>query len=338
MQKHNNISSLWEIMSQEKSVGLVKRLLPNNSPLKVFATYKHPENICGIAFSCDSKLKLSIDSFYNLKELSVQLFLDTSYQPNKLLTIQLFSDANTDIFAYLCGNLVETIERCDTEAKAIKLVLNRLEKWKTMFSKGASDGLSITEQQGLYGELMYLHKLVLRGIFSYIDTLKIWVGADKAMRDFQGKDWAVEAKTISINNADQITINGERQLDETLLDKLYLYHLSVEASRMNGQTLNEKVDELRSLFSDDKAALNIFNAKLMEAGYFDHHRELYRERCYKIRKESIYVIDDSFPRIKESELRDGVSNTMYSINVSTCAEYMVSENTHFNSIEQRGYE
>ena len=338
MQKHNNISSLWEIMSQEKSVGLVKRLLPNNSPLKVFATYKHPENICGIAFSCDSKLKLSIDSFYNLKELSVQLFLDTSYQPNRLLTIQLFSDANTDIFAYLCGNLVETIERCDTEAKAIKLVLNRLEKWKTMFSKGASDGLSITEQQGLYGELMYLHKLVLRGIFSYIDTLKIWVGADKAMRDFQGKDWAVEAKTISVNNADQITINGERQLDETLLDKLYLYHLSVEASRMNGQTLNEKVDELRSLFSDDKAALNIFNAKLMEAGYFDHHRELYRERCYKIRKESIYVIDDSFPRIKESELRDGVSNTVYSINVSTCAEYMVSENTHFNSIESRGYE
>lgn len=333
MQKHNNISSLWEIMSQEKSVGLVKRLLPNNSPLKVFATYKHPENICGIAFSCDSKLKLSIDSFYNLKELSVQLFLDTSYQPNRLLTIQLFSDANTDIFAYLCGNLVETIERCDTEAKAIKLVLNRLEKWKTMFSKGASDGLSITEQQGLYGELMYLHKLVLRGIFSYIDTLKIWVGADKAMRDFQGKDWAVEAKTISINNADQITINGERQLDETLLDKLYLYHLSVEASRMNGQTLNDKVDELRSLFSDDKAALNIFNAKLMEAGYFDHHRELYRERCYKIRKESIYVIDDSFPRIKESELRDGVSNTVYSINVSTCAEYMVSESEHFNSIE-----
>lgn len=333
MQKHNNISSLWEIMSQEKSVGLVKRLLPSSSPLKVFATYKYPENICGIAFSCDRKLKLSIDSFYNLKELSVQLFLDASYQPNRLLTIQLFSDTNKDIFAYLCGNLIETIEKCETEAKAIKLVLNRLEKWKTMFSKGASDGLSITEQQGLYGELMYLHKLALRGVFSYVDTLKIWVGADKAMRDFQGNGWAVEAKTISINNADQITINGERQLDETLLNKLYLYHLAVETSRMNGQTLNNKVEELRSLFSDDKAALNVFNAKLMEAGYFDHHRDLYKERCYKIRKESIYVIDDSFPRIKESELRDGVSNTVYSINVSTCAEYMVSESEHFNSIE-----
>lgn len=252
---------------------------------------------------------------------------------NKLLVIQLSSITNRDVFAYLCDNLIESIEECGTECEAIRVVVNRLEKWKIMFSKGASDGLSITEQQGLYGELMYLHKLALRGVFSYGDTLKIWVGADKAMRDFQGNGWAVEAKTISINNADQITINGERQLDETLLNKLYLYHLAVETSRMNGQTLNDKVEELRSLFSDDKAALNVFNAKLMEAGYFDHHRDLYKERCYKIRKESIYVIDDSFPRIKESELRDGVSNTVYSINVSTCAEYMVSESEHFNSIE-----
>ena len=55
-----------------------------------------------------------------MKELSVQLFLDTSYQLNRLLTIQLFSDTNKDIFAYLCGNLIETIEKCETEAKAIR--------------------------------------------------------------------------------------------------------------------------------------------------------------------------------------------------------------------------
>ena len=333
MQKLNNISSLWDVMSQEKCAGLVKRLLSSSAPIKVFATYKHPENICGIAFSCDSKLKLSIDAFHSLKELTVQLFLDTSYQSNRLLTIQLHSSLNKDVFAYLCNNLVEAIEKCDTETKAIKLVLNRLDKWKTMFSKGSSEGLSVTEQQGLYGELMYLHKLAARRIYPFVDSLKIWVGADKAMRDFQGNGWAVEAKTVSINNADQITINGERQLDETLLNKLYLFHLSVEASRMNGQTLNDKVDELREFFTDDSIALNVFNAKLMEAGYFDHHRNLYKERCYKVRKESIYLIDNSFPRIKESELRDGVSNTVYSINVATCAEYMVSESEHFNSIE-----
>ena len=80
------------------------------------------------------------------------------------------------------------------------------------------------EQQGLYGELIYLQKLILRDCFSYVDSLKLWVGTDKASRDFQGNGWAVEVKTISVNNSDQITINGERQLDETLLNKLYLYH------------------------------------------------------------------------------------------------------------------
>ncbi len=143
----------------------------------------------------------------------------------------------------------------------------------------------------------------------------------------------VEVKTISVNNSDQITKNGERQLDETLLNKLYLYHLSIEFSCMNGQTLNDIVDQIRHLLSEDLVALNIYNAKLMEAGYFDLHRELYKDRCYKIRKKKIYKIDESFPRIKESELRDGVSNTIYSINVSTCSEYMVSENEHFYFIK-----
>ena len=332
MQNHNSILSLWGILSQELASGFVKRLLPTKAPIKVFATYNHSEKSFGIAFSCGEAIKISVDSFRNLKELCVQLFLDASYKPNKLLTIQLSSASNKDIFAYLCDNLIESIGNCDTESKAVKVVLNRLEKWKSMFAKSASEGLSITEQQGLYGELIYLNKLISKGIYSPVDSLKLWVGVDKAMRDFQGNGWAVEVKTISTNNADQITINGERQLDETLLSRLFLFHLSVEVSKMNGKTLNGQVDELRHLLSEDLVALNIFNAKLMEAGYFDQHRELYESRCYKIRKESIYKIDDSFPRIKEAELRDGVSNTVYSINISACAEYMVGENEHFNSI------
>ncbi len=333
MQKYKSISSLWNVMLKEQATGLVKRLLPSNAPIKVFATYKHSDRVCGIAFSYSEKLKVSIDSFLNLKELYVQLYLDAAYKSNKLLIIQLSSEINKDILAYLCDSLIESIENCDTESKAIKVVINRLEKWKSMFAKGTSDGLSVMEQQGLYGELTYLHKLILRDCFSYVEALNLWVGTDKASRDFQGNGWAVEVKTVSVNNSDQITINGERQLDETLLNKLYLYHLSIESSRMNGQTLNDKVDIIRQLLSEDLIALNIYNAKLMEAGYFDHHRELYKERCYKIRKESIYKIDESFPRIKESELRDGVSNTTYSINVSTCSEYMVSENEHFYSIK-----
>ncbi len=87
MQKYKSISSLWNVMLKEQATGLVKRLLPSNTPIKVFATYRHSDEVCGIAFSYSENLKVSIDSFLNLKELYVQLYLDAAYKSNKLLKI-----------------------------------------------------------------------------------------------------------------------------------------------------------------------------------------------------------------------------------------------------------
>lgn len=119
MQKYKSISSLWNVMLKEQATGLVKRLLPSNTPIKVFATYRHSDEVCGIAFSYSENLKVSIDSFLNLKELYVQLYLDAAYKSNKLLIIQLSSEINKDIFAYLCDSLIESIENCETESKAM---------------------------------------------------------------------------------------------------------------------------------------------------------------------------------------------------------------------------
>ena len=79
MQKYKSISSLWSVMLKEQATGLVKRLLPTNAPIKVFATYKHSDKVCGIAFSYSENLKVSIDSFLNLKELYVQLYFCLLY-------------------------------------------------------------------------------------------------------------------------------------------------------------------------------------------------------------------------------------------------------------------
>lgn len=330
---NNSILSLWHIMSQEQTIGLVKRLFLVDASVKIFGIYRYPEKTYGLAFSFSRDIKINLDSFRNLKELTIQLVQDMTYTSNRLLLIQLSSLENLDVFACLCDNLIEVVRKCHTSSEAVREIINQIEKWKAMFDKKLSDGLTLLEQQGLYGELTYLQKLIARNLFSKVESLKLWSGTDKSVRDFQGKEWAVEVKTISVNNSDQITINGERQLDDTLLKMLFLYHLSVESSRLSGQTLNDKVDELRKVLIDDMVAMNLFNFKLIEAGYFDNHRPLYADRCYKIRKENIYRVCKAFPRIKEDELRNGVSNVTYSINVSTCTEYLLSEYEHFNCIE-----
>lgn len=190
-------------------------------------------------------------------------------------------------------------------------------------------GLSKEEQQGLYGELRFLKKCLTSTSQLYYDIVQSYVGTNRTMRDFQGKNWAVEVKTTSTNNPQVLIINGERQLDDTLVDNLYLYHCSVEVSKQAGESLPEMVHNIREILKDDVAACSLFNAKLFEAGYLDIHEPFYLKRYYKLRKDSFFCVKDKFPRIRENELRDGVGNVNYSISISSFYSYEVPEQQVF---------
>lgn len=79
------------------------------------------------------------------------------------------------------------------------------------------------------------------------------------------------------------------------------------------------------MLQDNISAQNLFNNKLLEAGYFDRHKYLYEEKCYQIRNENYYKIDGDFPRIKEQEIRNGIGDIKYSIILSQCMDYLISE-------------
>lgn len=122
-------------------------------------------------------------------------------------------------------------------------------------------------------------------------------------------------------------------MDETLLDNLFLFHYSVEVSNGNGQTLCQKVAAIRQILDSDAPALSIFNTKLFEVGYLDRHEPFYQDRFYQQRHESFYKVETDFPRIKENELRNGVSDVKYSIILAMCDEYLTSENQLFNVLK-----
>ena len=68
---------------------------------------------------------------------------------------------------------------------------------------------------------------------------------------------------------------------------MFLFHLSVEVAKKNGENLNTKVNTIRETLQSNISALNIFNNKLLEAGYFERHKHLYEEKCCQIRTENI---------------------------------------------------
>lgn len=333
MKTTNRMLDLWAEMEAQNQMGTIKKLYDSSIPYHIFATFTSGDRYYGIAFSYDKSIKVDTTTFDNLKEMNVALYDDPSYVDCKLLVINLLSPSHRDTFSSLCINLINAVKDMTSEKELVKAVVNQLEKWRNLFDKTKAEGMSTDQQQGLYGELQFLQKFLSKKITSPGTALDYWVGSDAALRDFQGKGWAVEAKTTCTNNPQKVTINGERQLDETLLSDLFLYHCSVEVSKFNGETLPGKVDRLRTILRDDIHALSMFNEKILQAGYFDEQAELYANRCYKIRDEHYYHIKNDFPRIREEELRDGVSDVKYAIILAMCSNYCIPENKLFNTIK-----
>ena len=333
MENNNHIAELWQHLEEEKTIGLVKRLYSSEIDFRIYATFQYPEVYYGVAFNFSNNIKIDVSNFDNLKDLKVLLLDDTSFVNTKLLVIELLHPTSKDVFAVLCENLIQSVIQINSEQKIIRTVINQLNKWKTLFDKSSSDGLSTEQQQGLFGELVFLQKCLLQQDANPLNVLKSWVGVDAALRDFQCSNWAVEVKTTATNNPQRVTINGERQLDETLLENLFLFHCSVEVSNGNGETLNQRIANIRSFLDNNIPALNVFNSKLFEVGYFDGHTNKYEHRFYKIRSENYYRITDNFPRIKENELRGGVSGVKYDIVLAMCDEYLITENQLLSTIQ-----
>lgn len=328
----NRILEIWSSIEQSNEAGLLKRLYSSDSELHVYAIFQNPENHCGIALSYSKDISVDISPFSNLRDLQVSIQTDSSFSQNNLLIIKLLYDQSRDVFAVMCENMVQSVLSLHSERDVVRAIINQLEKWQMLFEKLKGEGLTPAEQLGLYGELHFIQKYLARQDAVYV--LNSWVGTDREIRDFQYSNWALEVKTTSDNNHQKVGVSSERQLDETLLDNLFLFHLSVETSKMNGESLNAKVNAVREILQDNVSALNIFNNKLIDAGYFERHTHLYEERCYQTRDENYYKIDGDFPRIKENEIRSGVGDIKYSIILSQCNEYLVAENVVFSTINR----
>jgi len=320
------IKQIWEELENDKSfdIGLLIRRYSGEILADIFIALKQPEKVYCLATSISTNIEINIASFANLQEIQVEVVSDRNFIGKKLLIFKLINNQHKDIFSILCEDLILSVGNITDELKLVRQLLNRFEKWKSLFSKIGLNGLSPEEQRGLYGELYFLRKF-LNHNNDFGKVLNTWVGTSNEIRDFQLNSWALEVKTTIGNYHQKIKISSERQLDISHLEFLYLYHLSLEKAQEGGESLHQIVFSIRQMLQIDVISLNKFNAKLFEAGFFEHHFELYKNIGYHLRHESFYLVNGNFPRIQENDLREGVGDVKYSIIVSNCQEYIQSE-------------
>lgn len=310
---NTKIENIWQDFEDNDSLkaGVVrKRYSPEIIP-DCFVSMRMPEKVKSIAFRLSSN-KVDISALNDLKDITTEIFPDESEPSKSLLIISLSDNSLSSIFAILCEDLFNSVSEIRQEAELVRVLQNRFIKWKELFVLAKSPGLSPEKQIGLFGELYLLKKFFVET--SQIEkSLNIWVGPDTGIRDYEKDNSAIEVKTTQTNNHQKVRISSERQLDTTLLDNLFLFHLSLEKRNSSEYSLNTITDELYSIIGDNKLLSNILKRKLTNVGYFKHHKPQYEDISYLVRDKDFYNISDKFPRIEEKDLLKGVGDVKYSI-------------------------
>ena len=329
----DRIKQIWQQLDKSTSVvsGLLKLRYSDTCICDVFLGVKFPENYRMLIIRVPFVIGRAFNFKYEFRGLKFEKIYDPDNSDFLLLNLVLVDKQFSDVFDSLITDILAAIINESDSKVILKNYSNRLIKWQSLFERFRPQGLTPEEQIGLYGELYFMRKF-LQVNSDFYNILMSWIGPEKQVRDFQFGRWGIEVKTTKGNNHQKIHISSERQLDTTNLDNLYLYHISLEAMQQSGETLIQLIDSVNETLCNDLIAFNLFKNKLTDVGFFDIHRQYYYDIGYFIRQDIFYKVEHQFPRIVESDIFEGVGDVKYSIIVSLCTDFIITDQEVFKTL------
>lgn len=242
--------------------------------------------------------------------------LDTLGRQGVVLTLEKHVDR--DLFQSLSSTLIDRIREVSDSRAAVSVTLSHLKRWRAFLAGRKRRLLSAEELRGLFAELCYLRELYRRGLDAAA-AVAAWCGPDGIHQDFIFRDSAVEVKALSGRERSTVAISSENQL-EALSSNLFLHvvRLVENPEHAGARSLNDLVSLIESEIDDPDAA-GAFMSTLGGFGYvdlpdYDVPRLLAPETW-------TYRVREGFPRLRRSELPQGVERVRYEIRLETMAGY-----------------
>lgn len=311
-----NIKSIWETQKPTGDI-IIKTRIEDISHLNCFAATNHITGQHLYIMSVSKNIKIPELKNYRFKGV---LVFPTETDDLCELNIYLLDSDLKDVFSLFIQNILEDITESITENEALIKTLNVISKWKKLFDKINFNGLSIEQQKGLIGELLFINFL-LDQRKSPATILDAWTGPDFEDKDFVFGGIGIEVKLTS-SKYPKIKITNEGQLDSQNLKELFLILYTVEDVKENGFTLNSLIAQTQQKFSANIDELKFFNERLLLLGYFEDDKEYYN-KMYSLKKTYSYSVSEEFPKIIKSQLPIGVYNTSYFIELSAVDNFSV---------------
>ena len=320
---------IWDDLTRtadrvEHKVGWHLRRIYPNSHSGIFVALRHPGTVPALLVEVDAASVPMAVEFPSA--CGFELYPET-VTPGPRGTTRLclvLADARyRDILEVLVNDVSERIALTGGQREGVTTFVARLHVWQTFMKKHGVEGLTKEAQIGLFGELSFLADHLINRLPAH-DSVNAWKGPTGGTQDFGIGGRCVEVKSTTIVLPVSVNIANIAQLDDTLVELLLLCHTSLVLDERNGKSLPDLVDRLRTtIHGQDVSALDIFNAKLIVAGYLDSHRELYADTRYRHRKTTFFKVIEGFPRITSEDLRAGISECRYAILLTACTHYEV---------------
>ena len=257
--------------------------------------------------------------YVNVQGIKSELrFIDTNKSQGMVISLEKHVDK--DLFFAMCHTLISALREVTDSATGLSVALAQVKRWKAFMAGKKRGVLSAEEIRGLFGEIAFLQQL-LEHTSTEQDALKSWEGPESIQQDFIFSNTALEVKTLSGRERNSVRISSEDQLD-SLNDKLFLkvFRLSDMPESDRAVSLNGLVKEIADRFSDH-SALELFYDKLAKAGYAE--LDEYDNPRFVVSEESLYYINDDFPKLIRSELPEGISNVRYGIELESMKAFHV---------------
>lgn len=258
-----------------------------------------------------------------LPEVQVGDVLEVEFfEEEGVLRIGLLSLDYSDVFYVLVDDLVEVLILNPGKQLGGRAVMSRLNRWERLL-EASTHGLSLAAQKGLFGELgVLLHLANAIGIDLALDA---WKGPEGGVRDFDLGGTAIEVKTTSARGLLTVRISSERQLEDDVVGRLFLWCVAIEKNE-NGRTINEMIGMIIDVIGTDETLRTRFLQKLIGVGYIPTDAGIYTTR-FAIREDLVYRVWDGFPRIVPADVPDCVYDVSYSIDLEACSQWKCHPST-----------
>lgn len=241
--------------------------------------------------------------------------------------VRLLDHQYSDVFSALAEDVALRVLIATDERGAARVLLDRLRRWQKFLSARA-DGLSVSRQRGLFGELYFLRYVLLPQVDAQ-PAVMAWRAPEKSHQDFQFASASIEVKTTTAKQPQVIRITSERQLDSTGTPALFLFVAVLDEREVEpngpvaGESLPALIAGLRGLLGANSVLRDTFDDRLLDAGYLDADGPRFEVRRFTLRSEQCFHVVDGFPRLLEGNLPTGIGDVSYALSLPACAPFAV---------------